>query len=115
MNYVNSFNMFGTDVKQTPCITGSGAPTTAIEGAVGCLYMDSDTGAIYKCTAVTDGAYSWRKVGEGGSGDSVELDETLTQAGMAADAKAVGDKIGNIETALDEIIELQNELIGGDE
>jgi hypothetical protein len=34
--------------------------------------------------------------------------------GKAADAKAVGDAIGDIETALDAIIAIQNELIGGD-
>lgn len=39
-------------------------------------------------------------VGTGG-GSSVELDTTLTQSGKAADAKAVGDAIGDISTALD--------------
>ncbi len=43
----------------------------------------------------------------------VALDTTLTQSGKAADAKAVGDKLGDIETALDSIIEIQNGLIGG--
>ena len=47
-------------------------------------------------------------------GASVELDTTLTQEGKAADAKAVGDKLGDIDTALDGIIEIQNSLIGGD-
>lgn len=50
----------------------------------------------------------------GGGGGSIALDATLTQAGMAADAKAVGDRIGDIETALDAIIAIQEELIGGD-
>ena len=53
------------------------------------------------------------KIGTGGGG-SVELDTTLTQAGKAADAGAVGTALGNIETALDGIIAIQNELIGGD-
>lgn len=47
-------------------------------------------------------------------GGSVELDTTLTEAGKAADAKAVGDKLGDIESALDHIIEIQNSLIGGE-
>lgn len=55
------------------------------------------------------------EIGSGGGGSSVELDTTLTKEGMAADAKAVGDRIGDIEVALDEIIAIQNELIGGDE
>lgn len=62
MNYVNSFNMFGTDVKQIPCITGSGAPTTTTEGAVGCLYMDSNNGDVYKCTAVNGTTSTWEKI-----------------------------------------------------
>ena len=47
------------------------------------------------------------------SSSGVALDDTLTQSGKAADAKAVGDKLGDIETALDSIIEIQNGLIGG--
>ena len=47
-------------------------------------------------------------------GGSVELDTTLSESGKAADAKAVGDAIGNVETALDGIIAIQNSLIGGD-
>lgn len=49
-----------------------------------------------------------------GGGGSVELDTTLTKEGMAADAKAVGDRIGDIDSALDSIIAIQNELIGGE-
>lgn len=40
-------------------ITSKGAPTTSTEGAVGCLYMDTDTGNMYKCTAVNAGVYYW--------------------------------------------------------
>ena len=36
----------------------------------------------------------------GGSGGSVELDTTLTQEGMAADAKAVGDAIDALDTII---------------
>ena len=64
MNYVESFNLFDTEVAQIPCIKGSEAPTAKTPGAVGCLYMDT--------------------------------------------AK------GDISTALDGIIAIQNELIGGD-
>ncbi len=47
-------------------------------------------------------------------GGGAEVDATLTQAGKAADAKAVGDQLGNIETALDAILAIQNGLIGGE-
>ena len=68
MNYVNSFDLFGVPAKQIPATPGSGAPTTSTEGAVGCLYMDTDTGNLYKCTAVADGVYTWVEAGNGSGG-----------------------------------------------
>lgn len=48
----------------------------------------------------------WKEIAGGGSvaGGSVELDTTLTQEGMAADAKAVGDALDalDIMVAIDE-------------
>ena len=87
MNYINSFNMFGVEAKEIPSIKGSGAPTTETEGAVGCLYMNTDNGDLYKCIASVDGVLTWVDVG--------------------------GD-LGDIETALDSIIAIQNSLIGGE-
>lgn len=71
MNYVQSFNLFGVDAKQIPSITGSGAPTTKTEGAVGCFYMDtaSENKDVYKCTAVANGAYTWVAFGNGSSSE----------------------------------------------
>ena len=34
---------------------------------------------------------------------SIEIDKTLTKEGAAADAKAVGDKIGDVDSILDAI------------
>lgn len=60
MKFVNDFDFYGQETaKQIPCITGKGTPTEATEGAVGCFYMDTDTGNTYKCTAVEGGAYAW--------------------------------------------------------
>lgn len=59
MTFLEYLNLFGAPAKEIPCITGKGAPTTATEGAVGCFYMDTDTGEIYKCTAATNGNYTW--------------------------------------------------------
>lgn len=59
MNYVENFNFYGVDAKEIPCIKGEGAPTETTEGAVGCLYMDTLTGDMYKCTNVSDGIYTW--------------------------------------------------------
>lgn len=60
MNYVKSFNFFGVDAKEIPCITGEGIPTVATEGDIGCFYMDSLTGDVYKCVSKTDGACVWK-------------------------------------------------------
>ena len=49
----------------------------------------------------------------GGGGGSVELDTTLSVAGKAADAKAVGDAIGNIAAAFDELHAYAQALVGG--
>ena len=59
MNYVESFNLFGVEAKQVPCITGSGAPTLRTGGVIGCLYMDITSGDIYKCVGVSDDIYTW--------------------------------------------------------
>lgn len=71
MEYVESFDLFGTKVSQIPCILGKGEPTTATVGAVGCQYMDTDNGNMYKCIAVLDGVYTWVS-GANGGGGSVE-------------------------------------------
>ena len=59
MNYVESLNLFGAEAKVIPCITGGGAPTDKTQGAVGCLYLDTYTGDIYKCVAASDDSYVW--------------------------------------------------------
>lgn len=79
MNYVQSFDLFGVPAKQIPATPGSGAPTATTEGAVGCLYMDTDTGALYKCTAVADGVYTWVEAGNG-SGGNVDQTTAVTTA-----------------------------------
>lgn len=66
MNYVDSFDLFGVKARQKACIPGEGAPTSATKSAVGDLYMDTVTGDIYKCIAVTDGVYTWKPLGVGG-------------------------------------------------
>lgn len=59
MNYVESFNLLGVEAKEIPCIKGEGAPTSATEGAVGCLYMDTLTGNTYKCVGGELGSLVW--------------------------------------------------------
>lgn len=71
-------------------LSGKGAPTSATQGEVNQLYRDEDTQRLYICTAVDDG-YTWAAVS--GGGGTVDVDTTLTKAGYAADAKAVGDAL----------------------
>ncbi|MBE6976214.1 MAG: leucine-rich repeat domain-containing protein [Ruminococcaceae bacterium] len=59
MDFVTHSNVLGVESKEIPTIPGVGAPTAATVGAVGCLYMDTDTGALYKCIAAVDGVYTW--------------------------------------------------------
>jgi hypothetical protein len=63
MNFVESFNLFGTEAAQKACITINGAPTTSTEGAVGCLCMNTKDGTVYKCTKAVNGVYTWDKTG----------------------------------------------------
>lgn len=53
---------------QLPCILVSGAPTAATVGWVGLFAMDtaSSSGDLYKCTAASNGVYTWRKIESGG-------------------------------------------------
>lgn len=87
MNYVEHLNLFGVEAKEIPCITGSGAPTNSTEGAVGCFYMDTDTGDVYKCVGVSDGVHDWRRE----SSDSVKYTpQNLTDAEKAQARKNIG-------------------------
>ncbi len=48
---------------------GSGAPTATTPGAPGLLYMDTDTGDLYKCRSAdaVNEVYTWEKIGGGNS------------------------------------------------
>lgn len=91
-----------------------GDPTTAGGGTVtirGLQRLNDDS-----CLLLPVETYSLSN-----TGGSVELDTTLSVSGKAADAKAVGDAIGDIDSALDSIIAeqeaiiaIQEALIGGD-
>lgn len=66
MNYVEYFNLFGVDAKQIPCERGAGAPTADTVGDVGCFYMDTDNGDVYKCIEVSGETYTWESFGKNG-------------------------------------------------
>lgn len=47
--------------KITPS-AASGAPTTATEGILGKIYIDTDTDTAYMCTKVDNGSYTWKQI-----------------------------------------------------
>ena len=65
MNYVEHLDILGVIAKEIPCIKGIGAPSTSTVGAVGLLYMDINTGSLYKCTGVSDSTYTWEAIESG--------------------------------------------------
>lgn len=52
--------------------TGQGEPNEKTVGAVGVLYMDTDTGDFYKCTSEKNGTYIWEKLASGNNSDLSE-------------------------------------------
>lgn len=78
MNFVKSLNFLHMEAKEIPCITNAGEPTAATGGAPGALYMDTDTGALYKCTAAdyVNEIFTWKPVSDAaGSGAGARYDE----------------------------------------
>lgn len=97
MNYVNHLNMFGVEAKEIPCIKGEGEPTEETKGAVGCFYMDVESGDVYKCTSVEDGSHTWEETGV----DMNKVDERIDE------------RIGDVENALDDLHTYADDLVTG--
>lgn len=87
MNYVNSLNNLGLEMRQLPCFPGKGAPTTATVGAVGEQYMDTDTGKVYKCTSAEGGVYVWELEADGS--DLQELSDKIGGPTISEYTKAI--------------------------
>ena len=114
MNYVESLNLLGVEAKQIACIKGEGVPTTQTEGKVGCLYMNTTTGDIYKCINDTDNVYSWEIINSSSTTEPVDLssvekleNKTTTINDSSTDnqyptAKAVNDKLKTKQNTLTE-------------
>ena len=99
-----------------PNLTGNGPPTNKTEGAVGSQYMDTNNGDIYVCTAVENNDYTWINFGSNGSKDAVlYTPQNLTEEQKAQVRENIGaasaTSVGDIETALNAIIAIQEELI----
>ena len=113
-NYVKGFNLFGVKARQIPCLTGKGEPSNELALKIGLLYIDEDSGDMYKCIKINgEEGLVWvlvnNKDTSTDSGQNVELDTTLTQSGKAADAKAVGDALDKLEEKIPSIEGLAKE------
>lgn len=75
----------GTEYLLAVSQSGSGAPTAATPSAVGVLYMDTDTGALYKCTGGEEGAWVWVEAETASSGGSTGGDTATTTHGVIWD------------------------------
>ena len=102
MEFVNHLNFFGVEAKEIPTITGKGIPTESTQGAVGCLYMDTLTGHMYKCTSVQAGKYTWVTSADqtyNPTSENAQSGKAVTEA-----IDAVKDYVDNKNTANIQII-----------
>lgn len=118
MNFVESLSMFHVDAKEIPCVTEKGAPTEKTLGAPGVLYMDTDTGDLYKCRAAdaVNKVYNWEKIGGGSSdyklpiggeqlggvknGGNVVINEDGTMTAPGSGSSQNGDGLTSAEKSL---------------
>lgn len=80
----------------------SAAPTSSTAARVGMQAYVVSGGTItaeYVCTAVSGGVYTWARL---------KTDDTLTQAGTPADAKAAGDAIQKLRAEVELIQPVEN-------
>ena len=78
-----------------PCLTGKGAPTEAQEGAIGSLYLDEDSGNIYKCIAIDDNGCQWVKETKNTASEVGALPDTvvpITKGGTGATTETIARK-----------------------
>ena len=111
--YFKKIVINGVEYPIAVTITGIGPPTDSVEAEVGMKYMDTDNQAFYKRTPS-----GWAKEIYGESG--VEGFEGNWDEQGVSYLKFLNFLIqydadmGEIETALDNIIAMQNLLIGGE-
>ena len=114
MNYVEHFDLYRVKAKQIPCITGEGVPTTETEGAIGCLYMDTLTGELYKCTAIADGVYTWKPIIDDESAELptvTENDNEKILQVVDGEYVLIAVEDSSVKTYIDNYI---NEALGGE-
>lgn len=93
----------------------NGAPDKGTVGDIRDICIDLVTGKKYECVGIytiadqsgTTIIYDWKPVINTGT-ESVEIDDTLTKTGEAADAKAVGDAVTELTNKLNDKVSTQD-------
>ena len=94
MSFYKRLIINGTEYRLAVGQSGKGAPGSATLGAVGMTYMDTDTGALYKCTAAENGVYTWEDAGNEGELSAESIREALGYTPADAGSLPAFEKIG---------------------
>ena len=108
MNFVESIDLLGLELRQIPCITGNTPPVESI-GDVGCFYLDTSTKKLYKCTQKENNKCVWVDLLDGLiNKEEIEkiVDDKLKELGE------IKQDYESLSSALDEIIALQDYYTG---
>ena len=116
--FYDKLNINGVEYQLHTTLTGEGPPPESLEANVGMRYMDTESEAYYKKTH-----NGWQKEivdsteYDGQHWDSVGVSLWTFSNHVVECAEKFFDienNIGDIDTALDSILAIQNTLIGGD-
>ena len=77
INYVEGFTLFGIKAKQIPCLTGHGEPSIELDLKVGLLYINEDSGEMYKCVKGHNEELVWKLVNDNSQIATSEDDEII--------------------------------------
>ena len=94
--------------KEIPCLTGKGAPTERTKGAPGVLYMDIDTGDLFKCRGGSNRRYRWEVVGGSGAAP-VKGKDYYTEDDKAEMVAMVLDALG--ENVISGYVDAENNVV----
>lgn len=100
ISYVDGFDLFGIKARQIPCLSGKGEPNADIAAAIGLLYIDEDTGDMYKSIKGNENSLIWTRIANDSSQSSSGIIELIKNDMLPAIYDSNGailtDENGNI-------------------